>query len=61
MRKAEGNVDHHISPVVSFSPTLTEKRMYNNLPHILTKVAETEMARLPAELAEYSVTYIPQV
>lgn len=41
--------------------SLTEKRLYNSLPHLLTKVAETEMMRLPPNLNEYSVTYIPQV
>ena len=38
-----------------------EKRTYNGLPDLMTKVAEEEMNRMDDDIAECKVVYMPQV
>jgi len=40
---------------------LSEKRTYNGLPDLMTKVAHDEMNRMDDDIAECKVVYMPQV
>jgi len=40
---------------------LLEKRTYNGLPDLMTKVAQEEMNRMSDDISECKVVYMPQV
>ena len=40
---------------------VTEKRTYNGLPDLMTRVACDEMTRMDDDIAECKVVYMPQV
>jgi len=40
---------------------MAEKRTYNGLPDIMTKVAHDEMVRMDGAIEQCAVNYMPQV
>ena len=57
------NVDLRRSTLFSVSMVvyLAERRTYNGLPDIMTKIAKDELEKLGDDIAECNIIYLPQV